>query len=73
MFNFLLLRQNNFNFFLEDPVLFCGTLRVNLDPFETHTDEQLWNALERANLKEFVENCDQKLEFEITEGGENLR
>jgi len=58
---------------LKDPVLFSGTLRVNLDPFETHTDEQLWNALELAHLKEFAMNCDQKLDFEINEGGENLR
>ena len=53
--------------------MFSGTLRINLDPFETHTDEQLWNALESAHLKDFVLNCDKKLDFEITEGGENLR
>ena len=58
---------------LKDPVLFSGTLRINLDPFETHTDDELWNALELAHLKEFVENCGKKLDFEITEGGENLR
>ena len=53
--------------------MFSGTLRINLDPLETHTNEQLWNALELANLKEFVMTCDKKLDFEITEGGENLR
>jgi ABC-type multidrug transport system fused ATPase/permease subunit len=58
---------------MQDPVLFSGTLRINLDPFQRETDERLWNALELAHLKEFVMNCDQKLEFEISEGGENLR
>ena len=57
----------------KDPVLFSGTFRVNLDPFEMHTDEQLWTVLELAHLKEFVENTDKKLDFEISEGGENLR
>ena len=58
---------------MKDPVLFSGTLRINLDPFQLETDERLWNALELAHLKEFVENCEKKLEFEISEGGENLR
>ena len=53
-------------------MLFSGTLRNNLDPFEAHTDEQLWNALELAHLKDFVVNCEKKLLFECTEGGENL-
>ncbi|RNA33218.1 multidrug resistance-associated 1 isoform X1 [Brachionus plicatilis] len=56
----------------QDPVLFSGTLRMNLDPFEQSSDEQLWNALEKAHLKNFVENLDKKLLFECSEGGENL-
>ncbi|RMZ95784.1 canalicular multispecific organic anion transporter 1 [Brachionus plicatilis] len=56
----------------QDPVLFSGTLRMNLDPFEQSTDKQIWNALEKAHLKTFVENLDKKLLFECSEGGENL-
>lgn len=33
----------------QDPVLFSGTLRFNLDPFEEHNDEKIWNALEQVN------------------------
>ena len=32
----------------QDPVLFTGTMRKNLDPFRQHTDEDLWNALQEV-------------------------
>ena len=56
----------------KDPVIFSGTIRMNLDPFNVYKDEDLWKALELSHLKEFVQNNDKKLEFECTEGGENL-
>ena len=67
--------QNNFIsiFFLQDPVLFSGSLRMNLDPFDKQTDEQLWTALEHAHLKNFVDGLTAGLDYEIAEGGENLR
>jgi ABC-type multidrug transport system fused ATPase/permease subunit len=54
-------------------VIFSGTLRMNLDPFEKHSDEQLWDALALAHLKEFVMSIDKRLDFECSEGGSNLR
>lgn len=57
----------------QDPVIFSGSLRMNLDPFEQYDDAQLWSALEKAHLKEFVQELDDKLMFECSEGGENLR
>lgn len=56
----------------QDPVLFSGSLRINLDPFETCTDEEVWRALEHAHLKAFVKSLSAGLNHEITEGGENL-
>ncbi|VDL80145.1 unnamed protein product [Nippostrongylus brasiliensis] len=38
----------------QDPVLFSGTLRFNLDPFDAYTDEEIWNALRNAHLEAFV-------------------
>ena len=32
----------------QDPVLFSGTLRSNLDPFDQYTDAAIWNALEQV-------------------------
>uniref|UniRef100_T1GCH9 ABC-type glutathione-S-conjugate transporter n=1 Tax=Megaselia scalaris TaxID=36166 RepID=T1GCH9_MEGSC len=56
----------------QDPVLFSGSLRLNLDPFDTKSDEELWKALELAHLKTFVKSLTAGLNHEISEGGENL-
>ena len=57
----------------QEPVLFSGTLRVNLDPFNKHSDEELWNALEVSHLRKFVCGLNGGLQHTIAEGGENLR
>lgn len=56
----------------QDPVLFSGNLRLNLDPFSQYTDATLWHALELAHLKTFVSSLGAGLNHEISEGGENL-
>uniref|UniRef100_A0A8C2DJM9 ABC-type glutathione-S-conjugate transporter n=1 Tax=Cyprinus carpio TaxID=7962 RepID=A0A8C2DJM9_CYPCA len=56
----------------KDPVLFSGSLRMNLDPFDGYTDEEVWRALELAHLKNFVSGLPDKLNHECSEGGENL-
>ncbi|XP_054478436.1 multidrug resistance-associated protein 1-like [Anoplopoma fimbria] len=56
----------------QDPVLFSGSLRMNLDPFDTCSDEDLWKALELAHLSSFVSALPQKLNHQCCEGGENL-
>uniref|UniRef100_A0A0P5T3X6 ABC-type glutathione-S-conjugate transporter n=1 Tax=Daphnia magna TaxID=35525 RepID=A0A0P5T3X6_9CRUS len=56
----------------QDPVLFSGTLRMNLDPFNSYSDEDVWTALEHAHLKTFVKSLPAGLEHEASEGGENL-
>ena len=58
---------------IKDPFIFCGTLRKNLDPFEKHDDLELWNVLEKVQLKDLVESLKNKLEFECNESGKNLR
>uniref|UniRef100_A0A8D0T9Z5 Multidrug resistance-associated protein 4 n=1 Tax=Sus scrofa TaxID=9823 RepID=A0A8D0T9Z5_PIG len=56
----------------QEPVLFIGTMRKNLDPFNEHTDEELWNALEEVQLKEAVEGLPGRLNTELAESGSNL-
>ncbi|XP_061568477.1 multidrug resistance-associated protein 1 [Cololabis saira] len=56
----------------QDPVLFSGSLRMNLDPFESYSDEEVWKALEFSHLKSFVSGLPHKLSHECSEGGENL-
>ncbi|XP_073722695.1 ATP-binding cassette sub-family C member 3 isoform X2 [Misgurnus anguillicaudatus] len=56
----------------QEPVLFSGTLRMNLDPFGKYSDDEVWNALELSHLKKFVSNQTAKLNLECSEGGENL-
>ncbi|XP_076867780.1 ATP-binding cassette sub-family C member 2 isoform X4 [Brachyhypopomus gauderio] len=56
----------------QDPVLFSGTLRMNLDPFEKFGDEEVWRVLELAHLKDYVGSLPAGLQHEVSEGGENL-
>ncbi|CAK7350711.1 unnamed protein product [Dovyalis caffra] len=56
----------------QSPVLFSGTVRFNLDPFSEHNDADLWEALERAHLKDAIRKNSFGLDAEVLEGGENF-
>jgi ABC-type multidrug transport system fused ATPase/permease subunit len=56
----------------QEPVMFKGTIRTNLDPFNKYNDDELWEALECANLKESVKTSDQQLETAVLENGSNF-
>ncbi|XP_062886764.1 ATP-binding cassette sub-family C member 3 isoform X2 [Mobula hypostoma] len=56
----------------QDPVLFSGSLKMNLDPFDQYSDEEVWSVLELSHLKQYVHNLPAGLEHECSEGGENL-
>jgi len=46
---------------------------MNLDPTNSNTDAQLWSALTLAHLKTYVVGLPGGLDYEVSEGGENLR
>ena len=56
----------------QDPVLFSGSMRYNLDPFDEYTDCELWEALEQVQLKWSVEQLEGQLGGEVSEGGSNF-
>ncbi|PKA63454.1 ABC transporter C family member 3 [Apostasia shenzhenica] len=55
----------------QDPTMFEGTVRTNLDPLEEYTDEQIWEALDCCQLGEEVRKKENKLDSIVTENGEN--
>nr|XP_054926016.1 multidrug resistance protein mrp-7-like [Dermacentor andersoni] len=56
----------------QDPSLVRGTLRTNLDPTNSHSDVDIWEALERSHLSTFVSSDAKGLLLETTDGGTNL-
>ncbi|CAI8596710.1 unnamed protein product [Vicia faba] len=55
----------------QDPTMFEGTVRSNLDPLEEYTDEQIWEALDMCQLGDEVRKKEGKLDSTVTENGEN--
>ncbi|XP_070687523.1 ATP-binding cassette sub-family C member 12 [Pempheris klunzingeri] len=56
----------------QDPVLFIGTVRYNLDPFDNYTDEEIWAALEKTYMKDSICRLEGKLQAQVLENGENF-
>ncbi|CAF0898354.1 unnamed protein product [Rotaria sordida] len=56
----------------QQPILFCGTLRYNLDPFEQYSDEECLRALEAVQLKQLVRDHSDGLNQLVAESGGNL-
>uniref|UniRef100_A0A674DT44 ATP binding cassette subfamily C member 12 n=1 Tax=Salmo trutta TaxID=8032 RepID=A0A674DT44_SALTR len=56
----------------QDPVLFIGTVRYNLDPFNSYSDEDIWSALEKTYMKHTISSLPEKLQSEVVENGENF-
>jgi ABC-type multidrug transport system fused ATPase/permease subunit len=56
----------------QDPVLFSGTIRFNLDPFHQATDEQLYEILAKSRLLSTIKSLPEGLDFVVSEGGSNF-
>ncbi|XP_042110929.1 ATP-binding cassette sub-family C member 4-like isoform X5 [Ovis aries] len=56
----------------QEPVLFTGTMRKNLDPFNEYLEKELWNVLEEVQLKEAIQGLPGKIDTKLAESGLNL-
>ncbi|CAM9713918.1 unnamed protein product [Discosporangium mesarthrocarpum] len=56
----------------QTPFLFSGSVRLNLDPFYSHTDAEIWSSLEAVQMKDHIAEQLGGLDAAITEGGQNL-
>ncbi|CAH0561977.1 unnamed protein product, partial [Brassicogethes aeneus] len=48
--------RKNIDIIPQNPILFSGNIRDNLDPFNEHTDETIWETLEKLKIKNFVQD-----------------
>ncbi|XVE48430.1 hypothetical protein DITRI_Ditri01bG0001900 [Diplodiscus trichospermus] len=55
----------------QDPTLFQGTIRNNMDPLQQHGDEEIWEVLRKCRLAEIVRQDKRLLDAPVVEDGEN--
>lgn len=56
----------------QDPALFMGTLRSNIDRYNQVTDDDVWKVLKKVSLDQFVKHLPNQLDFRVAENGANL-
>ncbi|XP_072454182.1 ATP-binding cassette sub-family C member 6 isoform X5 [Notamacropus eugenii] len=56
----------------QDPILFPGSVRMNLDLLDEHSDDEIWGALEMVQLKSFILDLPGQLQYECSDQGDNL-
>lgn len=56
----------------QEAVLFSGSMRFNLDPFDERTDDELWDSLEQVELKAVVSAMPGGIDCKILDGGSNF-
>ncbi|PHT95001.1 ABC transporter C family member 4 [Capsicum annuum] len=63
--------RSRFGIIPQEPVLFQGTVRSNIDPLEQYSDDEIWKSLERCQLKDVVAAKPEKLDAPVVESGDN--
>ncbi len=56
----------------QEPILFVGTIRENVDLFQKNTDQEIWQALDSVHLGEFIRKFPQKLDAPVIDNGKNF-
>ena len=52
--------------------MFSASVRFNLDPFNDHSDDEIWRALEKCQMHDHISSLPGKLSEEVAEGGNNF-
>eukprot|EP00256_Glycine_max_P059647 XP_014628250.1 ABC transporter C family member 10 [Glycine max] len=63
--------RSRFGIIPQDPTLFNGTVRYNLDPLSQHSDQEIWEVLGKCQLQEAVQEKEEGLDSSVVEAGAN--
>ncbi|CAN1254228.1 ABC transporter C family member 6 [Linum perenne] len=63
--------RSHFGIIPQDPTLFCGSVRYNLDPLSEHTDQEIWEVLKKCQLHEAIQQKEEGLSTQVAEDGTN--
>ncbi|KAF7825939.1 ABC transporter C family member 3 [Senna tora] len=63
--------RNRLSIIPQDPTMFEGTVRSNLDPLQEYSDEQIWEVLDKCQLADKVRKKEGQLGSTVCENGEN--
>jgi ABC-type multidrug transport system fused ATPase/permease subunit len=64
--------RKNLSIIPQDPIMFSNTIRYNLDPFATASEEELWTVLQKVQMVEVIAALPDGVDHQVAEGGQNF-
>ncbi|KAJ0802673.1 putative ABC-type xenobiotic transporter [Helianthus annuus] len=63
--------RSSFGIIPQEPTLFTGSIRYNLDPLSEHSDQEIWKVLEKCQLREVIQDKKEGLDSLVVQDGSN--